>query len=215
KLGMPLEKVRKVLKIAKEPLSLETPSQMGWAWDFRSVARSSKPMEDGCGRPGTHQRVRSFSLRYLLGRRDQPMVLLQPVRARCAAPALQTASLLGRRITSSASPAGASGFGRVMPGVHPLRPSRAYASAREAVIPGSVSHASRAAADAPAEAACWGGRQCAPLRPQSACASQPWKVRDAIAGRGCFVSSRCQPFRYVPVDRLCDPHIPRDSLWLR
>ena len=25
KLGMPLEKVRKVLKIAKEPLSLETP----------------------------------------------------------------------------------------------------------------------------------------------------------------------------------------------
>jgi hypothetical protein len=110
KLGMPLEKVRKVLKIAKEPLSLETPSQMGWAWDFRSVARSSKPMEDGCGRPGTHHRVRSFSLRYLLGRRDQPMVLLQPVRARCAAPALQTASLLRRRITSFASPAGASGF---------------------------------------------------------------------------------------------------------
>jgi RNA polymerase primary sigma factor len=27
KLGMPLEKVRKVLKIAKEPISLETPSR--------------------------------------------------------------------------------------------------------------------------------------------------------------------------------------------
>jgi hypothetical protein len=24
----------------------------GMAWDFRSVARSSKPMEDGCGRRG-------------------------------------------------------------------------------------------------------------------------------------------------------------------
>jgi hypothetical protein len=37
-------------------------------------------------------------------------ILLQPVRARGAAPALQIASLLRRRITSFASPAGASGF---------------------------------------------------------------------------------------------------------
>jgi|SRR6516162_2010493 len=36
---------------------------------------SSKPMEDDCGQPGTHHKARFFSLRYLLGRRDQPMVL--------------------------------------------------------------------------------------------------------------------------------------------
>src|SRR4029077_2130642 len=46
---------------------------MGWAWDFRSVARSSKPMEDGCGRARTLHKVRSFNLRYLLGQGDRPM----------------------------------------------------------------------------------------------------------------------------------------------
>src|SRR4051794_33206782 len=46
---------------------------MGWAWDFRSVARSSKPMEDGCGRARTLHKVRSFNLRYLLGQGDRSM----------------------------------------------------------------------------------------------------------------------------------------------
>src|ERR1700738_1475473 len=33
-------------------------------------------MADDCGRPGTHHEVRSFSLRYLLGGHDEPMVCL-------------------------------------------------------------------------------------------------------------------------------------------
>ena len=49
KLGMPLEKVRKVLKIAKEPISLETPigdeeDSAIWAISSRTRARSSRWM---------------------------------------------------------------------------------------------------------------------------------------------------------------------------
>jgi len=42
---------------------------------WQAAARSSKPMEDDCGQPGTCHKARFFSLRYLLVRRDQPMVL--------------------------------------------------------------------------------------------------------------------------------------------
>jgi hypothetical protein len=48
----------------------DTAAKMEWDWDFRSVARSSKLMEDGLGRKGTITR-RSFSLRYPAGQRDQ------------------------------------------------------------------------------------------------------------------------------------------------
>ena len=42
---------------------------------WQAAARSSKPMEDDCGQPGTCHKARFFSLRYLLVRRDQPLVL--------------------------------------------------------------------------------------------------------------------------------------------
>ena len=46
KLAMPLEKVRKVLKIAKEPISLETP--IGDEEDFRIWAISSRTRTRSC-----------------------------------------------------------------------------------------------------------------------------------------------------------------------
>jgi hypothetical protein len=54
-----------------EVLRSTRPSPTALAWACPSAARSSKLMGDGCGRPSTRRRVRSFSLRY---RRDQPMV---------------------------------------------------------------------------------------------------------------------------------------------
>src|SRR5258705_3245386 len=41
------------------------PSPRAWAWAYPSVARSSKPTADGCGRSRANRRVLSFSLRSL------------------------------------------------------------------------------------------------------------------------------------------------------
>jgi C4-dicarboxylate-specific signal transduction histidine kinase len=49
-----------------------------WGWDCRSAVRSSKHTAATCRRRRTYHRGRSFSLRYLLGRRDQPMVWFWP-----------------------------------------------------------------------------------------------------------------------------------------
>jgi hypothetical protein len=49
-------------------------SRAVWGWASRSAARSSMPMAGDCGQAGMKHKARSFSLRYLLGRHDAPMV---------------------------------------------------------------------------------------------------------------------------------------------